>query len=338
MGMSEFRGPIDDRESTRTIREALHLGVALLDTADIYGCGHNEILVGKAICHWPRDHIILSTKVGIIRTGNPQERLVCGKRDYIRRSCEESLRRLGIDHIDLYYVHRLDPATPVEETMLAMAELVAAGKVRHVGLSEAGAADIRRAHAVHPLTAVQSEWSLFTRHLEADVVGTCRELGIGLVAFSPLARGMLTDHIRELDQLAGSDDRRSNPRFAAGNFEQNLRLVTGLREFAAQRRVSVCQLALAWVQHRGGDVVPIPGAETRTHVAENVRAVGIELSTAELTEIERLCPADAVAGHRIDARGHCCSAPRHDRTAARLSECRVPQRDKNPMSARKARR
>lgn len=302
MGMSEFRGPVDDRESIRTIHEALDLGVTMLDTADIYGCGHNEVLVGKAIPRGRRDHIVLSTKVGIIRTGNPQERLLCGKRDYIRKSCEESLRRLGIDHIDIYYVHRLDPDTPVEETMLAMMELVENGKVRHVGLSEVSAADIRRAHAVFPVTAVQSEWSLFTRDLEAEVVLTCRELGIGLVAFSPLARGMLADHIRQLDQLASSDDRRGNPRFAGGNFERNMRLVAALREFAAPRGISVCQLALAWVHNRGEDVVPIPGAEQRAHVKENVQAVHIALSAADLEEIEQLCPADSVAGHRMDAR------------------------------------
>lgn len=302
MGMSEFRGPVDDRESIRTIHEALGLGVTMLDTADIYGCGHNETLVGKAIRRGRRDHIVLSTKVGIVRTGNPNERLLCGKRDYIRRSCEASLRRLGVDHIDIYYVHRLDPDTPLEETMLAMADLVAAGKVGHVGLSEAGAADIRRAHAVFPVTAVQSEWSLFTRDLEAEVVRTCRELGIGLVAFSPLARGMLADHFHRLDQLARSDDRRGNPRFAVGNFERNMRLVAALRRFATERGISVCQLALAWVQHRGPDVVPIPGAEQRAHVKENVQAVHITLSAAELRRIERLCPADAVAGNRMDSR------------------------------------
>lgn len=301
MGMSEFRGPVDDHESIRAVHRALDLGVVMLDTADIYGSGHNERLVGWAI-RGRRDQVVLSTKVGIIRTADPRERLLCGQRDHIRRGCEESLRRLGVDHIDIYYQHRLDPATPVEETMQAMAELVADGKIRHVGLSEASAADIRRAHAVHPVTAVQSEWSLFTRGIEADVVPTCRELGVGLVASSPLARGLLSDRIREVDQLTRSDDRRSNPRFAAGNFERNMRLVAALREFAASRQLSVCQLALAWVQHRGEDVVPIPGAECRRHVDENVHAVDVDLSADELRQVELLCPAEAVVGHRLDAR------------------------------------
>ena len=301
MGLSEFRGPVDERKALRTIHRALDLGVTMLDTADIYGMGRNEELVGKAV-RGRRERVVLATKFGIVRTADPRERYLNGRRDYIRRSCEESLRRLGVDHIDLYYQHRIDPATPVEESMLALSELVAEGKIRHIGLSEASPENIARAHAVHPIAAVQSEWSLWTRGLEDGVATLCRELGIGIVAFSPLARGMLTDRIRTLDDLAADDDRRANPRFSAENFEQNVELVAALRGLARRRGVTVIQLALAWVQHRGLDVVPIPGAELPEHVEENVKAVELRLTAEELELMERLSPAASVAGFRVDDR------------------------------------
>ncbi|WP_369182818.1 aldo/keto reductase [Streptomyces sp. Y1] len=299
MGLSEFRGPVDERRALRTVHRALDLGVTMLDTADIYGRGRNEELVGRAV-RGRRDQVVLSTKFGIVRTDDPNERSVNGRADYVRRSCEQSLRRLGVDHIDLYYVHRIDPATPLEETMLALAGLVAEGKVRHVGLSEASPEEIRRAHAVHPVSAVQSEWSLWSRELEAEVAPTCRELGIGIVAFSPLARGILSDGFRTLDDLAADDDRRRNPRFAEQNFDRNLLLVAALRDLARECGATVNQLALAWVQARGADVVPIPGAERPEHVDENARAVHLQLSPDELRRIEELSPAEAVAGFRLD--------------------------------------
>lgn len=300
MGFSEFRGKVGDRESLDTIRRAMDLGVTMFDTANIYGFGHNERLLGQAI-QGRRDSVIVASKLGIVRSEtDPNYRRVCGKPGYVRSSCEQSLRRLGVDHIDVYYQHRLDPTTPVEETMLGMAELVKEGKIRYVGLSEANTSEIRRAHAVHPVTVVQSEWSLFSRGVETDVVPTSRELGIGLVAFSPLARGLLTDRIRRIDQLAVDDDRRNNPRFTAGNFERNVALVAALRPLADARGVSVCQLALAWLQHRGSDVVTLPGAERCEHVDENVKALNIQLSVDDLVLIERLCPAHEVVGNRMD--------------------------------------
>jgi aryl-alcohol dehydrogenase-like predicted oxidoreductase len=301
MGFSEFRGDVGHQESLDTIRRAMDRGITMFDTANIYGFGHNERLLGQAI-RSERERVLVTSKLGIIRSErDPAYRRVCGKAGYVRSSCEQSLRRLGVDHIDVYYQHRLDPNTPIEETMLGMAELVKEGKVRYVGLSEASASDIRRAHAVQPVTAVQSEWSLFSRGVETDVVPTCRELGIGLVAFSPLARGLLTDRIRRIDQLALDDGRRGNPRFTAGNFERNIALVAALRSLADARGASVCQLALAWVHHRGSDVVTLPGAERREHVDENVEAVNVQLSVDDLALIEQLCPAQAVAGNRMDA-------------------------------------
>ncbi|HEX3784082.1 MAG TPA: aldo/keto reductase [Pseudonocardiaceae bacterium] len=301
MGLSEFRGQVEERTALRTIHRALDLGVTMLDTADIYGTGRNEQLVGRAV-RGRRDRVVLSTKVGIIRTDNPNERFVSNRRDYLRRSCEQSLRRLGTDYIDIYYIHRIDPATPLEETMRTLAELVSEGKIRHIGLSEATAAQITRANAVHPVAAVQSEWSLFTRDLETQILPTCRELGIGIVAFSPLARGILSDTIRTIDDLSLDDDRRGNPRFAGENFTRNIRLVAALRELARERGVTVDQLALAWVQHRGADVVVIPGAERPAHVEENVKAIALHLNDEELHRIEQLSPAAAVAGYRLDAR------------------------------------
>ncbi|MCP2165458.1 aldo/keto reductase [Goodfellowiella coeruleoviolacea] len=298
MGMSEFYGSGDETESIATIHRALELGVTLLDTADMYGRGANEELVGRAIAD-RRDQVVLATKFGIVRDDDPTTRGVRGDAAYVRQACEASLRRLGVDHIDLYYQHRVDPSVPIEETVGAMAELVAQGKVRYLGLSEAGAATIRRAHAVHPITALQTEWSLWTRDLEAEILPTCRELGIGVVAYSPLGRGFLTGRFASAGDFDPNDIRQTSmPRFAEGNLERNLAIVAALRALAEQRGVSAGQLALAWVQSRGADVVPIPGTKRRTYLEENVAAVGIELSEEDIAAIEAAVPADAVAGTR----------------------------------------
>ncbi|MCP2165459.1 aldo/keto reductase [Goodfellowiella coeruleoviolacea] len=300
MGMSTAYGQPDDAESIATIHRALELGVTLLDTADVYGLGANEELVGRAIAD-RRDQVVLATKFAFVPSGDAAhgtQRPVRGDAAYVRQACEASLRRLGVDHIDLYYQHRVDPSVPIEETVGAMAELVAQGKVRYLGLSEAGAATIRRAHAVHPITALQSEWSLWTRGIEAEVVPTCRELGIGIVPFSPLGRGFLTGQVQSTKDMPADDMRRGLPRFAEGNLERNLAIVAALRALAEQRGVSAGQLALAWVQSRGADVVPIPGTKRRTYLEENVAAVGIELSEEDIAAIEAAVPADAVAGTR----------------------------------------
>ncbi|MBV9847408.1 MAG: aldo/keto reductase [Kutzneria sp.] len=300
MGMSHAYSGQDDEESVATIHRALDLGVTLLDTADQYGRGANEELVGRAIAD-RRDQVVLATKFGILAIEGRAVAGVRGDPEYVRQACDASLRRLGVDHIDLYYQHRVDPGVPIEETVGAMAELVAAGKVRCLGLSEAGAATIRRAHAVHPITALQSEWSLWTREIEAEIVPTCRELGIGIVPFSPLGRGFLTGRITSADSIAADDMRRDLPRFADGNFDRNLALVRALESLAEVRGVTAGQLALAWVQHRGADVVPIPGTKRRRYLEENVAAVGLELSAEELAAIEAAAPADAVAGGRYNA-------------------------------------
>ncbi|GDY29175.1 aldo/keto reductase [Gandjariella thermophila] len=303
MGMSEFYGPTDEAESVATIHRALDLGVTLLDTADMYGRGANEELVGRAIAG-RRDEVVLATKFGAIRDGNGPASAVRGDAAYVRQACEASLRRLGVDHIDLYYQHRVDPDVPIEETVGAMAELVAEGKVRYLGMSEAGAATIRRAHAVHPITALQSEWSLWSRDIEDEIVPTCRELGIGLVPYSPLGRGFLTGRFASPADLPDGDFRRvAQPRFAEGNFERNLKIVEALRKLAAERGVTPGQLALAWVQHRGEDVVPIPGTKRRAYLEENVAAVSIELSADELAAVEAAVPAGAVAGERYPEQG-----------------------------------
>src|SRR5437868_2372607 len=261
MGMSEFYGSHDDDESIATIHRALDLGVNFLDTADMYGPYTNESLVGKALAG-RREGVVLATKFGIVRTPeNPQARGVNGRPDYVKSSCDGSLQRLGVDHIDLYYQHRVDPNVPIEETVGALAELVQAGKIRHLGLSEAGAETIRRAHAVHPITALQSEWSLWTRDIEAEILPVCRELGIGVVPFSPLGRGFLTGSVTSVDKLAADDMRRNLPRFEAENFDRNLAIVDKLTSLAAERGVTAGQLALAWVQSQGDDVVPIPGTK-----------------------------------------------------------------------------
>ncbi|WP_367138820.1 aldo/keto reductase [Saccharothrix sp. HUAS TT1] len=291
MGMSQSYGAGDEAESTATVHRALDLGVRLLDTADVYGAGANEELVGRAI-RSRRDEVVLATKFGL---ADP-DRKPRGDAGYVRRAAEASLRRLGVDHVDLYYQHRVDPDVPIEETVGAMAELVAEGKVRYLGLSEAGAATIRRAHAVHPISAVQSEWSLWTRDIEAEVAPTCRELGIGIVPFSPLGRGFLTGRVTSVADLAEDDVRRTLPRFADGNFARNTAIVEALRALAAERGVTAGQLALAWVHHRGEHVVPIPGTKRVEYLEENVAAADLRLSADDLRAIEDAAPA--VAGDR----------------------------------------
>ncbi|MFF7700290.1 aldo/keto reductase [Streptomyces lydicus] len=298
MGMSHGYGESDDKQSIATLNRALDLGVSLLDTSDFYGAGHNEELIGRAIAG-RRDDVVLATKFGFANVlGQPTA--IRGDAAYVRQACDASLRRLGVDHIDLYYQHRVDPEVPIEETVGAMAELVEAGKVRHLGLSEASAATLRRAHAVHPIAALQSEWSLWTRDLEQEIVPVCRELGIGLVPFSPLGRGFLTGRYTSVEGLPESDVRRTQPRFADGNLEQNLAIVEKLNELAADKGVSAGQLALAWVQHRGDDVVPIPGTRRQKYLEENLGALTVELSADELAAIDAAAPAAGIAGTRYD--------------------------------------
>ncbi|MFC9996820.1 aldo/keto reductase [Nocardia sp. NPDC127526] len=300
MGMSQAYGVRDnDDESIATIHRALELGVTMLDTANIYGPETNERLVGRAIAD-RRDQVVLATKFGIVWTGDGGME-ARGDAAYVQQSCDESLARLGVDHIDLYYQHRVDPNVPIEETWGAMSELVAAGKVRYLGISEASAETVRRAHAVHPVTALQSEWSLWTRDIEAEVVPTCRELGIGIVPFSPLGRGFLTGAITSTEDLPADDFRRRLPRFADGNLDSNLAIVATLRELAEEKDVTAGQLALAWVQSRGADVVPIPGTKRRTYLEQNVAATEITLTPEDLAKIEAAAPADAFAGDRYPA-------------------------------------
>ncbi|WP_055548433.1 aldo/keto reductase [Streptomyces sp. NBRC 110028] len=299
MGMSHGYGDSDDAQSIATIHRALDLGVTLLDTSDFYGFGHNEELIGRALAGGRREQAVVATKFGFAnRLGEPTS--IRGDAAYVRQACDASLRRLGTDHIDLYYQHRVDPEVPIEETVGAMAELVQAGKVRHLGLSEASAETIRRAHTVHPIAALQSEWSLWTRDLERETAPVCRELGIGLVPFSPLGRGFLTGRYTSVENLPETDMRRTQPRFADGNLEQNLAIVDKLNELAAEKGVTAGQLALAWVQHRGDDVVPIPGTRREKYLEENLAAAAIELSAEELAAIDAAAPADQVAGTRYD--------------------------------------
>ena len=301
MGMSDFYAGRDDDESTRTLHRALELGVTLFDTADMYGPHTNEELVGRALAG-RRDEVFLATKFGIVRDpDNAGARAIDGSPDYVRAACEGSLRRLGTDRIDLYYQHRVDPATPIEETVGAMAELVRAGKVRHIGLSEAGAETIRRAHAVHPLTAVQWEYSLWTRDVEEEVRPTVEELGIGLVAYSPLGRGFLSGKIRSLDDLDPDDYRRRSPRFAGENLERNLELVEVVESLAAQHGVTAAQLALAWVLSRDPHLVPIPGTKRVAYLEENVGALEVTLSDSDFERLGEAVPA--AAGERYDQTG-----------------------------------
>jgi aryl-alcohol dehydrogenase-like predicted oxidoreductase len=286
MGMSEFYGPGDDAESIATIHRALELGVTLLDTSDIYGPHTNERLVGRAIAD-RRDEVVLATKFGILRDpDDPRKRGVDGRPEYVRQACEASLQRLGLDHIDLYYQHRVDPNTPIEETVGAMAELVTAGKVRFLGLSEAAVETIRRAHAVHPISALQSEYSIWARGVEAEVLPTLRELGIGLVPYSPLGRGFLTGKVRSLEQLADDYFRRTQPRFQGENLEANVAIVERVDALAAEKEVTPAQVALAWVHAQGDDLVPIPGTKRRGYLEENVGALDVELTSADLAALD----------------------------------------------------
>jgi aryl-alcohol dehydrogenase-like predicted oxidoreductase len=297
MGMSEFYGTTDEAEAIATIHRALELDITFLDTADVYGMGANERLVGKAI-QGRRDEVVLATKFGNVRAPTGEPLGISGKRDYVRSACEASLERLGVETIDLYFQHRVDLETPIEETVGAMAELVQEGKVRHLGLSEASAATIRRAHTVHPIAALQTEYSLWTRDPEAEILPTIRELGIGFVAYSPLGRGFLSGRIRSPDDLEETDFRRRGPRFQAENLERNLELVAVVEELAEAKGVTPSQLGLAWVLSRGDDIVPIPGTKRRTYLEENAAALEVELSDEELERLERAFPPGVAAGDR----------------------------------------
>ncbi|EHP39312.1 aldo/keto reductase [Cupriavidus basilensis OR16] len=305
MGMSEFYGAHDDAESIRTINHALDRGVNFIDTADIYGPYTNESLVGRAIAPH-RDSVVLATKFGIVRdAANPVARGVDGRPEYVRASCDASLRRLGVEHIDLYYQHRVDPQVPIEETVGAMAELVKAGKVRWLGLSEAGARTIERAHAVHPITALQSEYSLWTRDVESggddSILATCQRLGIAFVPYSPLGRGFLTGAIRSPADFAQDDYRRDSPRFMGENFARNLALVDKVNALARDKGCSPAQLALAWVLARGDTLVPIPGTRRVANLDDNLGALDVVLDAADMAAIDAVFPADAVAGTRYPA-------------------------------------
>jgi aryl-alcohol dehydrogenase-like predicted oxidoreductase len=298
MGMSQSYGSGDDQESVATIHRALDLGMTFLDTADVYGPYTNERLVGRAIAG-RRDEVVLATKFGNQRLDDGR-RVVNGKPDYVRQACDASLERLGVDHIDLYYQHRVDRSVPVEDTWGAMAELVQAGKVRHLGISEAAPATVRRAHAVHPVSAGQYEWSLFTRDLEDEALPALRELGIGVVAYSPLGRGFLSGRITSPDDFGEDDFRRNHPRFTGENFARNLELVDRVRELAASKGATPSQLAIAWVLAQGDDVVPIPGTKRRSYLEENLGALDVELTPEDLAAIEEVTPRGSVAGARYN--------------------------------------
>jgi aryl-alcohol dehydrogenase-like predicted oxidoreductase len=302
MGMSEFYGQGDDAESIATLRRALDLGVNFLDTADMYGVGRNEVLIGRAI-NGRRDEVFLATKFGNMRGPNGEFLGVNGHPDYVRQSCEASLKRLGVDVIDLYYQYRVDPEVPIEETVGAMADLVRAGKVRWLGLSEAAPATIRRAHAVHPISALQSEYSLWSRDPEGVLLDTVRELGIAFVAYSPLGRGFLTSQIKSLDDLPEDDWRRRSPRFQPETFARNLRLAETVRQMAEAKNCTPAQFALAWLLAQGDDVIAIPGTKRRRYLEENMGALRVRLSTADLIRIHQAVPPGAASGERYPEAG-----------------------------------
>jgi aryl-alcohol dehydrogenase-like predicted oxidoreductase len=300
MGMSEFYSGRDEAEAIATIHRALELGVTLLDTADMYGPFTNEILVGKAIAD-RRDRVVLATKFGNVRGRNGEFLGIRGDADYVRQACDASLKRLGVDHIDLYYQHRVDPNTPIEETVGAMADLVQAGKVRYLGLSEAAPDTIRRAHAVHPITALQTEYSLWSRDPEEAILPTVRELGIGYVAYSPLGRGFLTGQIRRIEDLAEDDYRRNSPRFQGENFQKNLDLVAEIEQMAQEKGCTPAQLALAWLLAQGEEIVPIPGTKKRARLEENLGALAVQVTPEDCARIDRILPPGAAAGERYAA-------------------------------------
>ncbi len=298
MGMSEFYGPADEAEAVATIHRALDLGVTLLDTADAYGPHTNEELVGRAVRE-RRDQVVLATKCGIVRDPNNRAlRGINGRPEYIRTACDGSLRRLGVDHVDLYQLHRVDPQVPIEESVGAMAELVRAGKTRFIGLSEVGPQTLRRAHATHPITSLQSEYSLWTRDPEEAVLATCRELGIGFMPYSPLGRGFLSGRIKRFEDLAPDDFRRYSPRFQEENFAKNLALVARVEEIATAKACTPAQLALAWVLAQGEDIVPIPGTKRRQYLEENLGALNVRLSAEDLARLDAACPPGVAAGPR----------------------------------------